>query len=177
MYPLKFKPILKPLIWGGEKIAPFKGIETDLHNIGESWEISCVPDNVSVVENGPLAGKPLTELIAEYKDRLVGKANYEKNGTEFPLLVKFIDARQDLSIQVHPDDSMALRKHNQQNGKTEMWYVISTGEGAHLMSGLSRKITPEEYVRRRQEWYHHGRQRPVVCRLHPLLHHGHLERL
>ena len=148
MYPLKFKPILKPLIWGGEKIAPFKGIETDLHNIGESWEISCVPDNVSVVENGPLAGKPLTELIAEYKDRLVGKANYEKNGTEFPLLVKFIDARQDLSIQVHPDDSMALRKHNQQNGKTEMWYVISTGEGAHLMSGLSRKITPEEYVRR-----------------------------
>lgn len=148
MYPLKFKPILKPLIWGGEKIAPFKGIETDLHNIGESWEISCVPDNVSVVENGPLAGKPLTELIAEYKDRLVGKANYEKNGTEFPLLVKFIDARQDLSIQVHPDDSMALRKHNQQNGKTEMWYVINTGEGAHLMSGLSRKITPEEYVRR-----------------------------
>lgn len=148
MYPLKFKPILKPLIWGGEKIAPFKGIETDLHNIGESWEISCVPDNVSVVENGPLAGKPLTELIAEYKGRLVGKANYEKNGTEFPLLVKFIDARQDLSIQVHPDDSMALRKHNQQNGKTEMWYVISTGEGAHLMSGLSRKITPEEYVRR-----------------------------
>ena len=148
MYPLKFKPILKPLIWGGEKIAPFKGIETDLHNIGESWEISCVPDNVSVVENGPLAGKPLTELIAEYKDRLVGKANYKKNGTEFPLLVKFIDARQDLSIQVHPDDSMALRKHNQQNGKTEMWYVISTGEGAHLMSGLSRKITPEEYVRR-----------------------------
>ena len=100
MYPLKFKPILKPLIWGGEKIAPFKGIETDLHNIGESWEISCVPDNVSVVENGPLAGKPLTELIAEYKGRLVGKANYEKNGTEFPLLVKFIDARQDLSVQV-----------------------------------------------------------------------------
>ena len=148
MYPLKFKPILKTLVWGGEKIAPFKGIDTDQHNIGESWELSGVKDNESVVANGPLAGRTITELIAEYKDRLIGRANYEKTGTEFPLLIKFIDARQDLSIQVHPDDRLAAERHNGSKGKTEMWYVVNADKDAHLMSGLTRAITPEEYVAR-----------------------------
>lgn len=148
MYPLKFRPILKTLVWGGEKIAPFKGIETGQHNIGESWELSGVKGNESVVANGPLAGKTITELISEYRESLLGRANWEKTGTEFPLLVKFIDARQDLSIQVHPDDELAARRHNGSKGKTEMWYVVSADKDAHLMSGLSRKITPEEYVAR-----------------------------
>ena len=148
MYPLKFKPILKTLVWGGEKIAPFKNITTDQHNIGESWELSGVRNNESVVANGPLAGRTITELIHEYKGGLIGKANYEKTGEEFPLLIKFIDARQDLSIQVHPDDELAAKRHNGSKGKTEMWYVISADKDAHLMSGLSRKITPEEYVER-----------------------------
>lgn len=148
MYPLKFKPILKTLVWGGEKIAPFKGIDTDQHNIGECWELSGVKDNESVVANGPLAGRTITELIAEYKDRLIGRANYEKTGTEFPLLIKFIDARQDLSIQVHPDDRLAAERHNGSKGKTEMWYVVNADKDAHLMSGLTRAITPEEYVAR-----------------------------
>ena len=148
MYPLKFKPILKTLVWGGEKIAPFKGIKTDIHNIGESWELSGVKGNESVVANGPLAGKTITELIGEYKGELVGKTNYEKTGTEFPLLIKFIDARQDLSIQVHPDDELAARRHNGSKGKTEMWYVVKADKDAHLMSGLKQAITPEEYVTR-----------------------------
>ena len=148
MYPLKFKPILKTLVWGGEKIAPFKGIKTDMHNIGESWELSGVKGNESVVANGPLTGKTITELIGEYKGELVGKTNYEKTGTEFPLLIKFIDARQDLSIQVHPDDELAARRHNGSKGKTEMWYVVKADKDAHLMSGLKQAITPEEYVAR-----------------------------
>ena len=148
MYPLKFKPILKTLVWGGEKIAPFKGITTEQHNIGESWELSGVKGNESTVSNGPLAGRTITELIEEYGERLIGKANYEKTGTQFPLLIKFIDARQDLSIQVHPDDALAAKRHNGSKGKTEMWYVVSADKDAHLMSGLSKAITPEEYVER-----------------------------
>ncbi|MGM9763227.1 MAG: type I phosphomannose isomerase catalytic subunit [Candidatus Cryptobacteroides sp.] len=148
MYPLKFKPILKSLVWGGEKIAPFKGIETGQHNIGESWELSGVKDNESVVANGPLAGKNITELCEEYKGGLLGEKVYAATGTEFPLLIKFIDARQDLSIQVHPDDKLAAERHNGSKGKTEMWYVMNSDKDAHLMSGLTEKITPEEYAAR-----------------------------
>lgn len=148
MIALKFRPILKTVVWGGEKIAPFKGIETEQHNIGESWELSGVKGNESVVCGGPFDGKTITELIAEYREKLIGKNNYEKTGTEFPLLIKFIDARQDLSIQVHPDDALAAARHNGSKGKTEMWYVVSADEKAHLMSGLSEKITPEEYEAR-----------------------------
>ena len=101
----KFKPILKSLIWGGEKIAPYKQIETDQHNIGESWELSGVKDNESVVAEGPEAGTSLPELIARHGSALLGRENFERFGTEFPLLIKFIDARQDLSIQVHPTTS------------------------------------------------------------------------
>lgn len=148
MYPLKFSPILKTLVWGGEKIAPFKGVETQQHNIGESWELSGVEGNESVVANGEYAGKTITELVDMFKEKLVGRKNYEKNGNGFPLLIKFIDARQDLSIQVHPDDKLAAERHNGSKGKTEMWYVMDSDKDAHLMSGLSSKITPDEYASR-----------------------------
>lgn len=145
MYPLKFRPILKTLVWGGEKIAPFKNIETDQHNIGESWELSGVKGNESVIANGEFAGKTIAELVKEFKGKLIGEKNYSKTGDEFPLLVKFIDAKQDLSIQVHPDDELAAVRHNGSKGKTEMWYVVEADKDAHLMSGLTKEITPEEY--------------------------------
>lgn len=140
----KFQPILKSLIWGGEKIAPYKGIATDQQNIGESWELSGVADNESVVAEGPEAGTKLPELIARHGAQLLGKANYERFGQEFPLLVKFIDARQDLSIQVHPNDELAWERHRSK-GKTEMWYVVSADEGARLRSGFSTEVTPAQY--------------------------------
>lgn len=148
MYPLKFKPIFKSVVWGGDKIAPYKGVETDLKNIGESWELSGVKGMESVVENGQFAGKTITELASEYKGRLLGEKVYAENGTEFPLLVKFIDARDDLSIQVHPDDDLAGERHNGSKGKTEMWYIIQADEDAHLMSGFSQDMTPAEYLKR-----------------------------
>lgn len=147
MYPLKFRPILKTVVWGGEKIAPFKAIETRQHNIGESWELSGVKNNESVIADGEFAGKTITELIETFKERIVGKENYHRSGSEFPLLIKFIDAKQDLSIQVHPDDRLAAERHGTR-GKTEMWYVVDADKDAHLMSGLSEPITPEEYVKR-----------------------------
>ncbi len=148
MYPLKFRPILKSVVWGGEKIAPFKEITTDQHNIGESWELSGVKGNESVVANGEYAGRTITELVQEFKGRLIGQKNYERTGDEFPLLIKFIDAKQDLSIQVHPDDELAAARHNGSKGKTEMWYVVAADKDAHLMSGLTQKITPDEYEQR-----------------------------
>ena len=120
-------------------------MQTDQHNIGESWELSGVKGNESVVANGPLAGHTITELACEYKEVLLGKKVYEATGTEFPLLIKFIDARDDLSVQVHPDDTLAGKRHNGSKGKTEMWYVVQADEGAHLMAGLSRQTTPQEY--------------------------------
>lgn len=146
MYPLKFRNIFKTVVWGGEKIAPFKGVETDQHNIGESWELSGVKGNESVVAQGTLAGRTIAELAQEYKGELLGEKVYAATGAEFPLLIKFIDARDDLSIQVHPDDALAAVRHNGSKGKTEMWYVVQADEKAHLMSGLTRQITPEEYA-------------------------------
>ena len=137
MYPLKFEPYLREMVWGGEKIAPFKGIKTKQHHIGESWEISAVPGHVSIIANGPLAGKSLTDVMNEYGPELVGKKVFAKTGTEFPLLIKFIDAKSDLSIQVHPNDELAEKTHPGMKGKTEMWYVVEADEGAHLLSGLT----------------------------------------
>ena len=144
----KFKPYLKTVVWGGEKIAPFKGIETDQEHIGESWELSGVKGHESVIDGGEADGKTITELAAERKAWLLGEKVYARTGTEFPLLIKFIDAQADLSIQVHPDDALAAVRHDGSKGKTEMWYVVGASEGAHLMSGLSKKITPEEYAAR-----------------------------
>lgn len=141
----KFKPILKSTIWGGEKIVPYKQIASDQKQVGESWELSGVKGNESVVAEGPEAGTTLPQLIARHGAALLGKANFERFGEEFPLLIKFIDARQDLSIQVHPNDELAGQRHNSK-GKTEMWYVVDTAEGAHLRSGFSKQVTPEEYA-------------------------------
>jgi len=147
MKPLRFFPIFKSLIWGGDRIAAYKGCRTAQQNIGESWELSGVKGDESIVSEGPYAGYALPQLISELKGELVGESVYTRFGTEFPLLVKFIDAHTDLSIQVHPNDTLAHMRHNK-NGKTEMWYVIDAAEGAHLKSGFSRPITPAEYERR-----------------------------
>ena len=138
MYPLKFKPILKTVVWGGEKIAPFKHIETDQHHIGESWELSGVAGNESVVANGAWKGRSIADLVREYKGCLVGQHVYDNTGDQFPLLIKFIDALSDLSIQVHPNDALAYVRHNGSKGKTEMWYVVAAEPGAHLLAGLGQ---------------------------------------
>ncbi|MBQ1913189.1 MAG: class I mannose-6-phosphate isomerase, partial [Bacteroidales bacterium] len=151
MYPFKFNPILTPFVWGGEKIAPYKGLESKEKNIGESWELSNVEGLVSVVKEGPLAGKTITELVQTYKGALVGEHVYANTGDEFPLLFKFIDALKDLSIQVHPNDALAAIQHPGSKGKTEMWYVIDAEPGAKLYSGLTKAITPEELETRAQD--------------------------
>ena len=147
MYPLKFEPILKQTLWGGDKIIPFKHLNSDLKGVGESWEISGVENNESVVANGPDKGLNLTEMVRKYREELVGEANYARFGNVFPLLIKFIDARQDLSIQVHPSDELARKRHHSL-GKTEMWYVIDADKGAKLRSGFSQQIDPKEYKER-----------------------------
>ena len=147
LYPFKFEPLLRPMIWGGNDICKFKNIKPIEAGIGESWEISDFTDNMSVVANGSRKGETLSDLIAKSGADLLGKHVYEQFGTRFPLLVKFIDADNDLSIQVHPDDALAAERHNS-FGKTEMWYVINAREGAGLYSGFSAQITPEEYVER-----------------------------
>ena len=140
----KFEPILKSVIWGGEKIVPYKQIASDQRQVGESWELSGVEGNESVVAEGPDAGMTLPQLIAREGARLLGQANYARFGEEFPLLIKFIDARQDLSIQVHPNDALAWERHRSK-GKTEMWYVVAADPGAHLRSGFVRPVTPAQY--------------------------------
>lgn len=142
----KFEPLLKQTIWGGNKIVAFKHIQSDMENVGESWEVSGVPGDESVVANGECKGKTLNEVLVEMKQKLVGEENYKRFGDRFPLLIKFIDARQDLSIQVHPDDETAHRQ-GKAMGKTEMWYVMDSDEDASLKVGLKKKITPEEYAR------------------------------
>ncbi len=140
----KFEPLLKQTLWGGDKIIPFKHLNTQMERVGESWEISGVKDNETIVANGPDKGKSLNQLVSEQKAKLVGEENYQRFGDEFPLLVKFIDASQDLSIQVHPNDETAHRL-GKPHGKTEMWYTLESAPGAHLYNGLKKKITPEEY--------------------------------
>lgn len=141
----RFRPILKTVLWGGERIIPYKGLDSAQHSVGESWELSGVAGDESVVAEGPEAGTTLPELIGRHRERLVGRRNYERFGNEFPLLVKFIDARDDLSIQVHPNDELARARHGS-FGKTEMWYVVDAAEGAHLRSGFARETTPEQYA-------------------------------
>ncbi|MEQ9424386.1 MAG: mannose-6-phosphate isomerase [Cyclobacteriaceae bacterium] len=140
LYPLSFKPIYKDKIWGGNKI---KGILNkdvgDLPNCGESWEISGVEGNISVVEQGNLKGKRLDEIITDFDAELLGERVFSEFGEEFPLLIKFLDANDDLSIQVHPNDELALKRHNSK-GKTEMWYIFQADEGSKLISGFNQKV-------------------------------------
>lgn len=141
---IKFRPILKQVLWGGNKIIPFKQLDADMEQVGESWEVSGVKDNESIVANGQYEGMKLNDLVALLKGDLVGKENYERFGNEFPLLIKFIDASKQLSIQVHPNDEQAKAK-GLKRGKTEMWYIMESTPDATLLSGLKRTITPEEY--------------------------------
>lgn len=145
MKPLKFNALLKSTLWGGDKIIPFKNLDVQQENVGESWEISGVKGNETIVTDGPYAGKKLNELVEELKGKLVGEDNYQRFGNEFPLLIKFIDARQDLSIQVHPTDEIA-KMQGKERGKTEMWYLMDSDKDATLLCGLKKKITPEEYA-------------------------------
>ena len=149
-YPFTFKPILKKVIWGGSDICPFKEISPVENGVGESWELSHVEGNYSIVANGELAGKSLDDLIRQSGAQLMGQEVIDRFGTTFPLLIKFIDARDNLSIQVHPDDELAKARHNS-FGKTEMWYVIKATKDASLYSGFSKQIDADEYVKRVQD--------------------------
>lgn len=145
-YPIKFQPILKEKIWGGNKLVSKFHKKSDLKNVGESWEISDVEGDVSIVENGFLKGRSLKELLVAFKSDLIGEKNYANFGNKFPLLIKFIDAHQDLSVQVHPNDKLSEERHNS-FGKTEMWYIMQSDKGSRLLLGFNKKITAEEYVK------------------------------
>ncbi len=146
LYPLKFKPLLKERIWGGSRMRSVLGKRLPSgKKIGESWELSGVEGDLSVVANGYLAGNDIEELIEVYMGDLVGDTVYEKFGVEFPLLIKFIDAAEALSIQVHPDDALAAERHNAY-GKTEMWYVLDSDADANLYLGFNRNVSREEYL-------------------------------
>ena len=143
----RFTDIFKETLWGGHRILPFKGLKADERLIGESWELSGIPGNESVVAGGAYDGMTLTQLAEKGGSALLGEENFKRFGTRFPLLIKFIDAAQPLSVQVHPDDELAQRRHGCP-GKTEMWYVIKAEKGAGLYSGFSEQIDAEEYVKR-----------------------------
>lgn len=146
LYPLKFMPVLKEKIWGGHTLAKHYGKKADrFQNIGESWELSAVSDNLSVVSNGFLAGNNIEELIEVYMGDLTGDSIFDKFGKEFPLLIKFIEAREDLSIQVHPGNDLAKKRHNAY-GKTEMWYILESEEYAKIYTGFAEPVTREQYL-------------------------------
>jgi len=150
VYPLKFENILKEVIWGGEKISAFKGITPVRQHIGESWEVSTVPNYVSIVSNGEWKGEPLTKLIEQHKGKITGEKVYQKYKNELPLLFKFIDTKDHCSVQVHPNDELAQKRHAC-NGKTEIWYIIDAELETTLISGFSTPISIEEYKKRVQE--------------------------
>lgn len=145
IHPLKFRPILKERLWGGTKLKEVFGkpIESDI--TGESWELSTVKGDISVVANGSLEGKSLQELIDSNAEELLGKSVVERFGKEFPILIKFIDAKQDLSIQLHPNDALAKERHDS-FGKTEMWYIMDADPKAELIVGFNKDVTKEEYA-------------------------------
>ncbi|WP_243472568.1 type I phosphomannose isomerase catalytic subunit [Winogradskyella sp. MH6] len=150
LYPLKFKPILKDKIWGGTKLTEQFNKPSNSNQLGESWEISTVPGDVSEVVNGEFKSQNLQDLLELYKGDLIGDKNYERFGNNFPLLIKFIDAKQDLSIQLHPDDNLAKARHNS-FGKTEMWYVMQADENANLIVGFNQEIDGKTYLRHLEE--------------------------
>ena len=147
LYPLLFRPTLKPVVWGGHRLQSYKGLASTNEPIGESWEVSAVSGSESVVANGEYAGIPLPELIERFPNEILGEKTVDRNGVRLPLLMKFIDAERDLSIQVHPNDEMAQRVHGKL-GKSEMWYVIDAKPGSFLYAGFNQKITPYEYQKR-----------------------------
>lgn len=147
LYPLLFEPNLHSVVWGGNKLNAWKKLPPANKPIGESWEVSAVPSSIDIIANGELAGKDLVTVISAYPDEILGKNVAKENNNQLPLLVKFIDAQRDLSIQVHPNNEMAHRVHNKL-GKTEMWYIIDAQPGSYLYSGFKKEITKEEYKER-----------------------------
>lgn len=145
--PLSFTPYFKRVIWGGSKICEYKGISLPYSDIGESREISVLPDQESVVEKGAYKGWHLSKLINEFGEEILGKRVLKKYGGKFPLLIKFIDANDKLSVQVHPDDEIARKRHDSL-GKSEMWYIIDTTKDAEICVGFKQTVTPEEFTRR-----------------------------
>lgn len=145
-YPLTFTPILKDRIWGGTKLKSYLNKPIVSETTGESWEISTVPGDVSVVNNGLLKGKNINEIIALFPEEILGKSVIKRFGNEFPLLFKFLDAKEDLSIQLHPNDELAKKRHNS-FGKTEMWYVMQADEASRLIVGMKKEVTQSEYLK------------------------------
>jgi mannose-6-phosphate isomerase len=145
-YPLKFEPILKERLWGGTRLKQVLGKPIPNDITGESWELSGVSGDVSIVAQGELAGISLQQLMDEHPVELLGENVFERFGTEFPILIKFIDAQQDLSIQLHPNDDLAKKRHDS-FGKTEMWYVMDADRDASLIVGFNRDVTLEEYTK------------------------------
>ncbi len=146
-YPLLFEPNLHTVVWGGNQLRPYKGLAASDEPVGESWEVSAVEGSVSIIANGEWSGRDLVSVINEHPKDILGATVNEKYGGKLPLLVKFIDARHDLSIQVHPNDEMAMREHGKM-GKSEMWYIIKADAGSHLYAGFNQRITPYEYQHR-----------------------------
>ncbi len=145
LYPLQFQPILKKRIWGGTKLKDYLNKPISSEFTGESWEISTIKNDVSVVSNGSLKGKSLNELVNEFPEALLGKKVYQQFGKQFPLLFKYLDAHEDLSIQVHPNDKLAKARHHSY-GKTEMWYVMQADENAKLILGFKEQSSPKQYI-------------------------------
>jgi mannose-6-phosphate isomerase len=146
LYPLRFEPILKEKIWGGSSLERNYGKKAgNLKNIGESWEISAVSGNLSVISNGFLAGNNIEEIIEVYMGDVTGESVFEKFGNEFPLLIKLIEARDDLSVQVHPDNELARERHKAY-GKTEMWHILQSEKNARIYSGFSEPVTRDAYI-------------------------------
>lgn len=143
LYPILFEPNLHSVIWGGKKLPQWKQL-TPCDHIGESWEVSAVPSSPSVIANGMWKGHKLPDIIKQRPEEILGKEIASKYNNELPLLAKFIDANDNLSIQVHPNDEMAKREHNK-SGKSEMWYIIDAKPGAYLYAGFKEEISPEEY--------------------------------
>ena len=142
---IKFEPILKEKIWGGSKLHQLLQKRSLKENVGESWEISDVDNDTSIVSNGASKGKDLKQLITDFKGDLVGEKVYNRFGEKFPLLIKYIDAKEPLSIQLHPNDKLAQKRHNS-FGKTEMWYVMQADKDANLIVGFRKDVSKEEYV-------------------------------
>ena len=145
LYPFKFYPILKERLWGGTNLGTLLGKELESDLIGESWELSGVAGDVSIVANGSFKGTTLTDLINKFPEEILGKSVLERFGKEFPILIKFIDAQKDLSIQLHPDDELARKRHNS-FGKTEMWYIMDAENDAELIIGFKEDISKETYI-------------------------------
>lgn len=150
IYPIKFTPILKEKVWGGHKLRTLLNKSSTVNRTGESWEISGVVGDISIVENGILRGKSLEQLMATYQEDFLGQKVYSTFGQTFPLLFKFIDAKEDLSVQLHPNDEIAKKRHNT-FGKTEMWYIVQADEGAGLYLGFNRVMDKELYLKHLSE--------------------------